>query len=67
MKKNIYTITFHKANNFGALLQAFALQTFLINNGYDSKILDYDNFYVSNSSRFIPKNVNLIKFISCSC
>ncbi len=35
------TITFHWANNYGAVLQAFALQQFLLKNGYDTEVLDY--------------------------
>ena len=45
--KKIYTITFHKANNYGAILQAYALQRFL-SKKYDTKILNYDNRAISN-------------------
>lgn len=34
-------LTFHRAENFGATLQAYALQKYLINNGYDARIVDY--------------------------
>ena len=34
----IGTITFHWANNYGAVLQAYALQQFLKNKGYDTEI-----------------------------
>lgn len=34
-------ITFHRAENFGAVLQCFALQTFLCSLGYDVEIIDY--------------------------
>ena len=34
-------ITFHWATNYGAVLQAYALQTFLIKLGHDVKIIDY--------------------------
>ena len=37
----IGSITFHWANNYGAVLQAYALQQFLKNNGYDTEIIDY--------------------------
>ena len=37
----IGTITFHWANNYGAVLQAYALQQFLKNEGYDTEIIDY--------------------------
>lgn len=39
MKIGIYTL--HYANNYGAVLQAFALQSFLISKGYDVEIIDY--------------------------
>lgn len=37
----IGTITFHWANNYGAVLQAYALQQFLLKNGYETQVLDY--------------------------
>lgn len=34
-------VTFHRAHNYGALLQAYAMQTFLKENGCDAFMLDY--------------------------
>ena len=34
-------ITFHWVNNYGAVLQAYALQTYLSQQGYDARIIDY--------------------------
>ena len=34
-------LTFHNANNYGAVLQAYALQQKLIENNVDTKIIDY--------------------------
>ena len=34
-------VTFHRAENFGATLQAYALQTYLIHLGVDAEIIDY--------------------------
>lgn len=34
-------LTFHRAENFGASLQCYALQTFLKNEGHDVSIVDY--------------------------
>lgn len=34
-------ITFHRADNFGALLQAYALQEKLCEDGHDAEIIDY--------------------------
>lgn len=41
MRKKIGIITFHWAANYGAVLQAYALQQFLLKNGYDTEIIDY--------------------------
>lgn len=49
MKMRIGILTFHKANNFGAVLQAVALQTFINKNINKSEIIDY---YPNNA---IPK------------
>lgn len=43
MVKKIGTITFHESINYGALLQTYALQNYLLNQGYDSEIIDYRN------------------------
>lgn len=34
-------ITFHRANNFGAVLQCYALQETLRHMGYDAEVIDY--------------------------
>ncbi len=39
--KKIATITFHWCNNYGAVLQAYALQQFLLSNGFDTEIINY--------------------------
>lgn len=49
--KKIATITFHWAKNYGAVMQSFALQKYLIKKGYDSEIIDY-----------IPLRISLIEF-----
>lgn len=36
-------ITFHRAHNYGALLQAYAMQTFLNENGHEAYMVDYRN------------------------
>ena len=40
-KFKIGVITFHRALNYGAVLQAYALQTFLNAQGYESSLIDY--------------------------
>lgn len=39
----IGTITFHNSINYGAILQAYALQKVLADMGHDSEIIDYSN------------------------
>ena len=41
--KKIGIVTFHRAHNYGACLQAYALQKYLIQKGYDANIIDYRN------------------------
>ena len=41
--KKIGIITFHSVLNYGALLQAFALQTYLESTGFDIEIINYQN------------------------
>ena len=42
-------LTFHRAENFGAVLQAYALQSFLLQEGYDVRIIDYRNAAIERS------------------
>ncbi len=41
MNRKIATITFHWATNYGAVLQAYALQQALLKDGYRTEIIDY--------------------------
>lgn len=43
MKKKVGIITYHRAINYGAILQTFALQTILKEIGVECKVLDYRN------------------------
>ena len=62
LNKIIYTITFHRANNYGAMLQAYALQKCLLKNNYKTLLLDYDNKNISNPYKIIPNlNKNIVK------
>ena len=47
VKKKVATITFHRARNYGAVLQAVALQKAIMGLGYDSEVIDYDNRGIS--------------------
>lgn len=49
-------LTFHNAHNYGAMLQCYALQQYLISEGYDAEVIDYrPDFYKKQYSenRFI--------------
>ena len=41
MNKRIGIITYHRADNFGAMLQCYALQEILRIIGYDAMVIDY--------------------------
>ena len=41
MNKIVYTITFHNAHNYGAMLQTYALQNKIINLGYETEVIDF--------------------------
>lgn len=42
---NIGILTFHSTNNYGAVLQAYALQSFLEERGHNAQIIDYRPSY----------------------
>lgn len=42
-QKRIGILTFHRAHNYGAVLQCFALQEFLRSLGHDAYVIDYNN------------------------
>lgn len=42
-RKKIGILTFHRAHNYGAVLQCYALQEFLRSMGYDAFVIDYNN------------------------
>ncbi len=52
MNKKVGIITFHRALNYGAVLQAYALQQFLSGLGIESEIIDY--YSKSISSCYAP-------------
>lgn len=63
--KKIGILTFHNAINYGALLQAYGLQTKIISLGGKAEIIDYDNGYFKKlySMSVFSKNTSLIKKI----
>ncbi len=40
-------LTFHLAHNYGAMLQAYALQTYLRDKGHDARMIDYRPTYIT--------------------
>ncbi len=46
-----YTITCHRPLNYGAVLQAYALNTKLIEIGLDAKVIDYNPDYYTKSNK----------------
>lgn len=44
----IATLTFHRALNYGAVLQTYALQKVLDDLGYDTEVLDYRSSLLKN-------------------
>ena len=44
--KKIGILTFHRAENFGAVFQCFALMSYLQNKSYDVKIVDYRQYNI---------------------
>ena len=57
-------LTFHRAENMGAVLQCRALYDYLKNMGHDVEIIDYRNLTIENSYPLFPRRRrNLIKYI----
>lgn len=49
-------LTFHRAQNYGAILQTYALQQFLRREGHEVEVIDYRPEYIEQSYSFIPIN-----------
>ena len=63
MAKTVGIITYHAADNFGAVLQAFALQRTIANLGASCSIIDYREPHNDNAYRLFhtPRNRSSIK------
>ena len=60
--KKIGILTYHFANNFGAVFQAYALQRLLTSLGYDSEFIDYQPRHVERGGSFrLPTSKTNIK------
>lgn len=60
-------LTFHRAQNYGAQLQAYALSQTLINKGFDVEFIDYRQPQIEKSFKLIDwkkyKNKNLVHLL----
>ena len=54
--KKIGIVTFHRPYNYGADLQAYALQKKLQTMGYDVKIIDYRNKNIEETTKVVKTN-----------
>lgn len=58
-------LTFHRAHNYGAVLQAFALQEYLRKAGHEVKIIDYNppfleaNYKIFAFKKFLTTKVHV--------
>lgn len=67
MKRKAGIITFHFVNNFGGVLQAYALNSFIKKN-YDTEVItiDYRNLFIllCDTVRLLPITVNVVEFVA---
>ena len=63
--REVGIITFHAADNYGAVLQAYALQQFLSLNGIENEIIDFSPRSVvsANNPLYIPGGFSLKRFL----
>lgn len=62
-KTTVGIMTFHWAPNYGALLQTWALQEFLLQNGYEAEIIDFvpKKYRITLLRCFIAKRLDTVK------
>ena len=63
--KKIAILTYHTAVNYGAVLQAYALSTYLASNGFKCKIVDYQCAAIDQQYDFMSwkNSVSLASFV----
>jgi len=59
MKKKVGLITIHSAHNYGAILQAYALQRKIFNFGYDCELIDYATAVDLNNKKLFRFSISL--------
>lgn len=57
MMKKIGILTFHWADDFGAMLQAYGLKKYLMDHGFDVTMIPYSNNNLEGRYRFLPKHI----------
>ncbi len=62
--KKVATVTFHRSDNFGSVLQAYALGEKLAKMGYDQFIVDYRKPEVADMYRILKKPTNKFLLIT---
>ena len=53
--KKIGILTFYKAQNYGAVLQAYATEAFFNSHGYKAELIDYTNPHIQEQLRLFYK------------
>lgn len=56
--KKIGIVTYHNAINYGAVFQAFALQQYLLDMGFDAYIINYRNSSIEEQYKLKPLRIN---------
>ena len=65
--KKIGIITYHFARNYGAVLQCYALQQYLINKGYNVEIINYVNKQQRDNNDYYKHGLNFKNMIVNLC
>ena len=60
MESKVGIVTFHNGSNFGAALQAYALQEAVKKFGLEVKIVNYDNHFISDGLKFFKLKFSLL-------
>lgn len=65
--KKVGIITYHFARNYGAVLQCYALQKYLLNKGYNVEIINYVNKTQYNNNDYYKHGMNIKNIITNLC
>ena len=67
MRHRIAIVTFHRAYNYGAVLQAYSLNRYLRDNGADCELLDYYPEYFYNMYHVLPQDRRSLPGLKTLC